>query len=225
MRLASSRAAASNSLQPSVPARVAVRDIRSLAPVLEGGSPSSLMTVASITSSPRANRAARSSSRLGTGSTAGEDAGYDVARARALILGGRLPGGEPQASKRRVKAQAHREQDMGWIERAGGARGPARRCEAGDVEREQHVLAFAIAERAAREVGQALDRARQLSAELGEEAAKGSRLPVRNACARLSFARAQQDGGCKRERGGDVFVPGAGAPPPRGAPLHQPVSA
>src|SRR6202165_3359310 len=191
MRLASSRAAASNSLQPSVPARVAVRDIRSLAPVLEGGSPSSLMTVASITSSPRANRAARSSSRLGPGSTAGEDAGYDVARARDLIVGGRVPGGEPQASKRRVKAQAPREQDMGGIERAGGARGPARRCEAGDVEREQHVLAFAIAERAAREGGQVVHRARQLSAELGEEAAKGSRLPVRNACARPSFARAQ----------------------------------
>ena len=44
---ASASAAASNSLQPRVPASVAVRDSRSLAPVWDGGSPSSLTTVAS----------------------------------------------------------------------------------------------------------------------------------------------------------------------------------
>src|SRR5713226_736692 len=115
MRLASSRAAASNSLQPSVPARVAVRESKSLAPVLDGGSPSSLITVARITSSPRASRAASSSSRLGTGRAAGEDVGYDVARARDLIVGGRIPGRQPETAERGVQAQAHCEQDVGWI--------------------------------------------------------------------------------------------------------------
>src|SRR5713226_5971725 len=156
MRLASSRAAASNSLQPSVPARVAVRESKSLAPVLDGGSPSSLITVATITSSPRASRAASSSSRLGTGGAAGEGAGYDVARARDLIVGGRVPGGQPEASQGRLQAQAHREQDMGWIERAGRTRRPARHRDAREVEPKQHVLALAVAKSAAREVRQAL---------------------------------------------------------------------
>src|SRR5260370_10935527 len=133
MRAASSRAAAASALQPSVPASVAVRDSKCFGLVLEGGSASSLTAVARITSSPAASRAARSSSRLGTGRAAGEDAGYDVARARDLFVGRRVPGRQPKAAERGVQAQAHREQNMRWIERAGGTRGPTRRRDAGDV--------------------------------------------------------------------------------------------
>src|SRR5258708_12603055 len=107
MGLASASAAASNSLQPSVPASVAERDMRSLAPVREGGSPSRRITVASTTSSPFASRAARSSSRLGTGGAARERGSDDFARPREVVIGGGIARRQPPTSPRPLQPQAY----------------------------------------------------------------------------------------------------------------------
>src|SRR5467141_579370 len=106
----SARAAASNSLHPSVPASVAVRERRSLAPGRDGGSPSSLITVASSTSSPEEMRRASSSSTLGTDAATHQDRNQDRARARDLIVGGGITRGQTEAAQRLVQTEAHREQ-------------------------------------------------------------------------------------------------------------------
>src|SRR5881397_280046 len=108
----SDRAAESNSLQPSVPASAASRDIRSLAPGWEGGSPSSLTTVASTTSSPRASRRASSSSTLGTRRGPREDRAQDRDGAGNRLLGGRIARRQTKASQRLLQAQAHRQQHV-----------------------------------------------------------------------------------------------------------------
>src|SRR6202171_6057437 len=105
MELASASAAEPNSLQPSVPDREAVRDMRSFAPACDGGLPSSLTTVARTTSSPRASRLASSSSTLdrgtlGTGWRAREDRADDRVRVGDLIVGRCVTGGEPKTAER-----------------------------------------------------------------------------------------------------------------------------
>src|SRR5207302_8957111 len=84
----------SNSLHPSVPARGAFRVISSFAPGCDGGSPASLITVASTASSPCASRAASSSSTLGTSGSLHEDGLQDRCRGRAVVVGGVAIGGQ-----------------------------------------------------------------------------------------------------------------------------------
>src|SRR5713101_4696387 len=170
---ASASAAASNSLQPRVPARVAARDSNTLAPVREGGSPSRRITVASTTSSPLARRAAISSSRLGTGGGGGQRGGYDVARARDLFMGGRVPGGPPEAAERGLQAQSHRQ---------------------------QHVLALAFVERTGGEVGQARLRAGEPAAELVEQTAERICVSASHGGARVPLPHAHRDCGCEGDR-------------------------
>src|SRR4030088_1107939 len=148
MRGASASAAASDSLQPSVPAQGAVRESRIFAPAWEGGSPSTLITVARTTSSPRATRAARSSSRLGTGRRSGQRIADDRVCARDLFVGRGIAGRQPKAAPRLLEAEAHGEQNMRGIERAGCTCGAARRGDSSEVEREQQVFAPAIRESA-----------------------------------------------------------------------------
>src|SRR5689334_19567223 len=99
---ASSSAAESNSLQPSVPASVVVRDMSSLAPGRDGGSPSSLITVASTTSSPLASRRASSVSTSGMGGRPAQNASQDLDRVLDLVVGGCRAGGETEAAQRLV---------------------------------------------------------------------------------------------------------------------------
>src|SRR6266705_6248687 len=100
MAAESSSAAVSNSLQPSVPASATSCAIRSFAPGCDGGSPSSLITVASTTSSPCASRAASSSSTLGTSGSLRENGLQDRCRGRDVFVGGAVTGGQAQAAQR-----------------------------------------------------------------------------------------------------------------------------
>src|SRR5205823_14261420 len=93
-------------------ARGAFRVISSFAPGCDGGSPSSLITVASTTSSPCASRAASSSSTLGTSGSLRENGLQDRCRGRDVFVGGVVTGGQAQAAQRLLQAQAHREQDV-----------------------------------------------------------------------------------------------------------------
>src|SRR5260370_6283890 len=212
MRLASSSAAASNSLQPSVPASVAERDMRSLAQVREGGSPSRRITVATTTYSPFASRAARSSSRLGTGGAARECGGDDFARPRDVVNGGGIAGRQTETSKRLIEVQAHGQQHVRWIERPRRACRSARSSDARDVKREQHVLALAVGEGAGREVGQAIFAAGETPAQRAGNIRKGGRLLPRFDRALDSIALAYRYRGGEGQRGNDVFVTGAAAP-------------
>src|SRR5436309_12395745 len=137
----SDRAAESNSLQPSVPASAASRDIRSLAPGWEGGSPSSLTTVASTTSSPRASRRASSSSTLGMHAAATQHGVEDLARPHHLSRRGGVTGRQAQAAERLLEAHPGREQDVRRVERPRCASRTAGGGKAGEVERQPRVLA------------------------------------------------------------------------------------
>src|SRR5207245_10636339 len=152
----SASAAESNSLQPRVPAIAASPAMSSFAPGCEGGSPSSLITVARTTSSPAASRRASSSSTLGMRSDTPENPAQDLHCASHLIVGGGVAGGQAQAPERLLHGQAHRQQDVRGIERAGGTRRSARGRDTLEVEGEQHVLAPTIGERACCVIGQAL---------------------------------------------------------------------
>src|SRR5258706_7970834 len=125
MAVASLSAAESNSLHPRVPASMAVRDMSSFAPARDGGLPSSLITVARMTSSPRASRSASSSSTLGMRRGAGEHRLKDRAGARDLCLGGRVAGGEAEAAQRLVERQPHGQQHVRWDHRYGCSCGSA----------------------------------------------------------------------------------------------------
>src|SRR5437773_7333532 len=114
----SARAAESNSLQPSVPASAASRDIKSLAPVCDGGSPSSLTTVASTTSWPSARQRASSSSTLATDRNPAEHRPQDLDRARDLRVGGCVAGGQAQAAQCALHAQPHRQEDVRRVKRS-----------------------------------------------------------------------------------------------------------
>src|SRR5260370_9092234 len=103
----SASAAESNSLQPRVPAIEFEPDIRSLAPACEGGSPSSLITVASTTASPFAIRDASSSSTLGTGGGSSQDRTQDADRSRDLFIGCRPARGEAQTPERLLQPEPH----------------------------------------------------------------------------------------------------------------------
>src|SRR5690348_14320909 len=127
MPAASAIAAESNSLQPRVPASLVDRVISSLAPDCDGGSPSSLMTVASTTSSPFAIRLASSSSTLGTGAWPAQHGAKDLAPARDLVVGRRVAGGQAQAAQRLLERDAHREQHVRRVERSRRASRTARR--------------------------------------------------------------------------------------------------
>src|SRR5437867_620722 len=109
MAAESASAAKSNSLQPSVPASAASRDMRTLAPGWEGGSPSSLTTVARTTSSPRASRRASSSSTLGMHAAATQNGVEDLARADHLRLCGGVTGRQAQAAERLLQGHPGRE--------------------------------------------------------------------------------------------------------------------
>src|SRR5579872_1145709 len=117
MPAASASAAESNSLQPSVPASEVARDIKSLAPGCDGGSPSSLMTVARTTSSPRPRRRASSSS---TESGMRRRPGQDLPQYRDgepdLFVGRVVAGREAKRSERELEREAHREQHMRRVE-------------------------------------------------------------------------------------------------------------
>src|SRR5881628_1845893 len=82
----------------------ASRDIRSLAPGWEGASPSSLTTVASTTSSPRASRRASSSSTLGMHAAATQHGVEDLARPHHLSRRGGVTGRQAQAAERLLEA-------------------------------------------------------------------------------------------------------------------------
>src|ERR1700731_3101018 len=103
IRAASASAAEANSLHPSVPASVAVRERSSLAPGLDGGSPSPFATVASTPASSRARRWCSSSSTLGTDRGPHQRGGDDRARARDLLVSRGVAGGQPQAAESGVE--------------------------------------------------------------------------------------------------------------------------
>src|SRR6266513_6021706 len=115
---ASASAAESNSLHPSVPASVPVRDIKSLAPDCDGGSPSSLTTVARITSSPRPSLLASSASTecvrpgspagwLGTDRRLAQDLPQNRGRDVDLGVRGRIAGCQAHATDRLLHVHAH----------------------------------------------------------------------------------------------------------------------
>src|SRR5579859_2244382 len=174
MAAASFSAAESNSLHPSVPASVAVRDMSTFAPARDGGLPSSLITVARTTSSPRASRCASSSSTLGTCVRSRENGTKDGARARDLLVGGRVARGQAQTPQGLVHRQPHRQQDVRRVERAGRASGSARRGHPGKVERQEQVLAPPRRKRGGGVVGESILSAGEPAAELLEGCAQVS---------------------------------------------------
>src|SRR5947209_2609457 len=166
MAAQSIKAAESNSLQPSVPAIAAVRCMRSFAPGCEGGLPSTLITVASTTSSPRPIRWASSSSTLGMSGGAGEDGAQHIHGAGDLVVCRCVAGGEPETAQRALQIQAHREQDVRRVQRSRRTRRSAGRGDPGQVESEEYVLTPPSAESACGEVRQPVLVARELTAQL-----------------------------------------------------------
>jgi hypothetical protein len=133
-----------------------------------------------------------------------------IAAAARLVVSRGIAGGQTQAAQC-LQAQTHREQDVRRVERAGGAGRPARGGYAGQVERQQQVLAAAIRKRAGRSWEPRI-RARGDSAQLHEQRAQPAGLLRSHAGALIPIANARRERHRNCCRRPDVLATRAPAP-------------